>query len=731
MTGPPYGATPAEWAHFDLALDLTAHLLPVVSNPHAEISPQSKMAGLGKTPSHYNGSRKVAGIPKWTEKVSTGAEVAKWAKEPDYGICIQSRAVRALDIDVDDPELARRIELAFHAVVGAAPVRCRDGSGKRLVAFRLKGEFPKRSFRLDGGLVEFLADGQQFIAAGTHPSGARYGWVGGLPDDFPEIKVEDFERAWQALVSEFATAPAQGGVVRRRGETVAGKDDPVADWLLDRGLVLDEGRDGSLYVECPWIAEHTSDSGVTESAWFPAGSNGYEKGGYRCLHAHCDGRGAAEFERAVGYAGSEFEALVEQGSAGNPVEVAAPGFERDKGGKIEAILDNVMRAVEAPEWTGTDFAYDTFFGSIVLSRHGRDDWRPLEDADYVALRRWLERRGFKSIGRELIRDAVLGVAWSKRFDSAQDWLTGLKWDGVARVETMLADHFGVADSPYARAVGRYWMTAHAGRVLDPGCQADMVPVLVGAQNAGKSSAVAALSPWPDAFLKIDLDHKDADLSRKMRGKVIGELDELRGFKGRTAEANKAWVSQRFEEWTPKYQEFATKLQRRLVFVGTSNPDDFLDDPTGERRWLPFRVGTIDHAALAALREQLWAEGAVMFAKNGVEWQAAYELAKAEHDDFKAGDIWADSVHRWWTSGEWSADWSDPENAKIGFAAEKIAIDALGLSAAKLSNADCARLTKTLRACGFLQERVRFEGQRPRYWTKHTTHDQSGSVQGGD
>ena len=29
----------------------------------------------------------------------------------------------------------------------------------------------------EGGLVEFLATGQQFVALGTHPSGVRYEWL--------------------------------------------------------------------------------------------------------------------------------------------------------------------------------------------------------------------------------------------------------------------------------------------------------------------------------------------------------------------------------------------------------------------------------------------------------------------------------------------------------------------------------------------------------------------------
>ena len=49
-----YGATPDDWLHLDLALGLTADLLPVVSNPGAIISENSTLKAIGKTPSRYN-----------------------------------------------------------------------------------------------------------------------------------------------------------------------------------------------------------------------------------------------------------------------------------------------------------------------------------------------------------------------------------------------------------------------------------------------------------------------------------------------------------------------------------------------------------------------------------------------------------------------------------------------------------------------------------------------------
>jgi hypothetical protein len=355
-----FGATPEEWAHFSDTLGLTADLLPVVSRPDAPISPDSKMKGLGKTPSIYNQRRQVAGIPNWTQHKATAASVKRWATEGDYGICMQTRLVRALDIDVSEPGEAEAIADVIEEF--GLPCRKRSNSPKRLFVFALPGDMPKRSFRCAGGLVEALMTGQQFICSGTHPTGARYEWADGLPERIPELTLEQFERLWGALVDGFATAAPVGGALRKRDEMIEGLDDPVARWLIDKGLVLGEGRDGALYLTCPWIDEHSSDSGLTETAWFPSGSNGYATGAFKCLHAHCDGRTADDFVKAIGYveAGFDVVEVEEPGGDGAPVAVDAPkGFVRDKNGRIEATLHNLTVALSAQGWTGTDIAFDT------------------------------------------------------------------------------------------------------------------------------------------------------------------------------------------------------------------------------------------------------------------------------------------------------------------------------------------------------------------------------------
>ena len=182
-----YGANQADWAHFTLVLGLQEHLLPVVSNPTAVIAPTSKLKSLGKIPSQYTNDRKVVGFGHWTEHFSTPLDINQWSSEPDYGICVQARAVRALDCDLENEDLAASVfSFLLANLPTPLPVRARSNSPKFLMPFRLEGKFGKRVLRIDDhNKIEFLADGQQFVAVGQHPSGEPYAWRGGLPNEIP------------------------------------------------------------------------------------------------------------------------------------------------------------------------------------------------------------------------------------------------------------------------------------------------------------------------------------------------------------------------------------------------------------------------------------------------------------------------------------------------------------------------------------------------------------------
>lgn len=728
-----YGAYPEDWDKFDLLLGLTADLLPCVSNWTRPVATNSKLKEIGKVPSLYNKNGAVVGIANWTEKRSTTNAVSLWRQESDYGICLQTRFVRALDIDVPNSGKSIRIAEALERLAGfKIPTRSRANSGKFLSAFRLPREFCKRKLAVDGGIIEFLGNGQQFIAAGTHPSGARYEFEWNDLTDFPTLTAEHFETIWNGLVVEFGTAPPLAGGIRRPKVAAVGskpfpeaQNDPTAAHLFDNGAVISEGNDGQLFINCPWKDEHTSDSGETETAYFPAGTRGYERGHFSCLHAHCMGRTDEEFKSAFGCglvdAFDVFPLLPEE----TPDEVVSetdehslslPAFARKKDGTIQPTINNLTSALGRPDVCKWHIGFDEFRDEIMyFPQNEPNEWRALGDADYVRIREYLERNGFDPIGREIVRDAVLRVADDNRFDSAQLWLNSLHWDGVARVESFLATYFGSPLNDYTRGVGFYVWTALAGRVLSPGIKADMVPILINGQGNLKSTAVGAISPVADFFVTMKLDDRDDNLSRLMRGRLVVELPELSGLHTRELEAIKAFITRTHESWIPKFREFAHTFPRRCLFFGTTNKQELFVDETGNRRWLPVEAQKAKLDDIIRDRGQLWAEGRELFLANGVMWQEAERLAPAIHEHHMMIDTWMEIIGEWLERPDDLRETVSPKTRGQITVAE-IMRHALSLDIKSINKSAEMRVTACLRKLGWERNLKRVDGKPTRIWT---------------
>lgn len=711
-----YGATQQEWTALHFGMGLTRDLLPVVSHPDALISPKSAMKDKGKTPSRYNTVQQIVGFPNWTQFNATHRHVKTWMGEKSYGICIQTREVRALDLDLLDRGIVQYMKSLVKSEFGIdLPERFRGNSEKCLLAFRLPGQYAKRVIKTIHGKIEFLANGQQFIACGTHPSRTRYEWRGGLPYNFPEITAEQFERFWELLQAEVGIEPTEMGKIdgmRKDGPTVEMEDGTLYT-LQEKGLVLGYGRQNQAFIDCPWKDDHTRDSGYTECAYFPKGTRGYEQGHFKCFHAHCEHHTDAEFEEALGIRQMDFEDV----SVTTEIMSAdKPPLRRQTSGEPLAVIGNVIKGLRRPDMARCRIFFDRFKDDIMIGEQDSSTpLRPLEDTDYTMLRCTLEEKEqFKPISPEMMRSSVELVAKEHTFDSAIDWLMTLKWDGVKRIDNFMHQYLSADDTPYTRAVGRYLWTALAGRTLRPGIKADMAIILIGEQGIFKSSAVAAIAPNGDSFCNISFAEPEDTLARKMRGKQVGEIGELRGLHTKELEAIKEWIVKTHDEWIPKYKERRVRVPRRLIFIGTTNSREIFADPTGERRWLPVDVTHIKINELVRDRDQLWAEAHERFLAEGILFKEAEKLAKLVHEDYRIVDMWEAYVVEWLTTAD-EMDGTTPQDREY-IRTEDILRSALNMDVRNVKGIhEGKRIGAILKVLGYTRTKHRTKGEPKPKW----------------
>jgi predicted P-loop ATPase len=189
------------------------------------------------------------------------------------------------------------------------------------------------------------------------------------------------------------------------------------------------------------------------------------------------------------------------------------------------------------------------------------------------------------------------------------------------------------------------LIAAVRRARQPGCKFDYVPVLEGKQRTGKSTSLRILA-GEENFSDQPILHLEVRAQQEqIAGSWIYELSELAGMKRTDVETLKNFLSKTEDNARPAYGRFRTDQSRRGIFVGTTNDDQYLRDPTGNARFWPIRTGVIDLKALCRDRDQIWAEAAL--AEKGGESlvipENLYEAATVEQDKRLMQDPWEISL----------------------------------------------------------------------------------------
>jgi predicted P-loop ATPase len=134
-----------------------------------------------------------------------------------------------------------------------------------------------------------------------------------------------------------------------------------------------------------------------------------------------------------------------------------------------------------------------------------------------------------------------------------------------------------------------------------------------------------------------------------RGVWIIELSELDGLGHGEVARIKAFISRTTDRYRPPYGMRLVESPRQCVFGGTVNHGSYLRDETGGRRFWPIVCGSIDSAALAKDRDQLWAETKVKFESGQVWWLETADLVQLAGDQQEAryeGDPWEEVIGPW-------------------------------------------------------------------------------------
>ncbi len=256
-------------------------------------------------------------------------------------------------------------------------------------------------------------------------------------------------------------------------------------------------------------------------------------------------------------------------------------------------------------------------------------------------------------------DAIAVIAESNKYHPVYDYLEDCHTrigDDTSILNGLAYKCFGVENPLYEAflkktliaAVARiYYPLTKFEKLIPKVAKVDHVFCLVSSQGAKKSTFFEALSgePFFTDNLDKDLAHKDniARLHRKWICE-IGEIDRVTNSRYEGDLKNFITIKTDIQRFA--YLRAQKVCPRQFLFVGTSNRDDFLTDPTGDRRYWILRTNKkINSAFVSDNRDAIWA-AAVSLYKSGAEWWLSdVEQEASNHNNrrYQSDSAWMPSI----------------------------------------------------------------------------------------
>jgi hypothetical protein len=224
--------------------------------------------------------------------------------------------------------------------------------------------------------------------------------------------------------------------------------------------------------------------------------------------------------------------------------------------------------------------------------------------------------GLKSWDKDIAR--FVNSPRIEKYDPVNTWLDELPpWDGTDRV-TALAQRVPTSQ-PHWQQYFHTWllgMVAHwQGRQSLTGNA--LVPLLIGRQGCGKSSFCRILLPRElrDYYNDRISFKTETDLNLGLTSFALINIDEFDKTTQRQQVLLKYLLSTSEVKFRPPYGKAVRQYRRYASFIGTTNEQKPLSDPTGSRRFVCTEVtgridfsDTVDHAQLYAQLKQQIADG---------------------------------------------------------------------------------------------------------------------------
>ena len=236
------------------------------------------------------------------------------------------------------------------------------------------------------------------------------------------------------------------------------------------------------------------------------------------------------------------------------------------------------------------------------------------------------------------------------YNPVTEWITSSPWDGTSRLQDLYDTVKTSTESRHLKEtfIKRWLISAVAAAFNPNGVSAHGVLVFQGDQNIGKTSWLKSLVPHDFRLIHdgVILRPDDKDSVKHAVSFWLVELGELDAtFRKSDIAQLKAFLTKDKDILRRAYARRDSEYARRTVFFSSVNPVNFLQDPTGNRRFWTIECKEINFKHCINM-QQLWAEVYENLYQKGESWFLTKEEIEAlniHNEDFMELDTVTEKI----------------------------------------------------------------------------------------
>ena len=300
-------------------------------------------------------------------------------------------------------------------------------------------------------------------------------------------------------------------------------------------------------------------------------------------------------------------------------------FNLESDPKFKKMMDDIELYIS----TSYELRYNTLRGRVEFYNNKR--W---EIVDKIFINNLLrELRTFNLITSKDRLWELLESNYTPMINPLRDYFENLEYNPNGdRIADLLAT-VKTTSSDWNLYFTRWLVATCANIFVEEKCTNHTMIILCGQQGAFKTTWIENLLPQAiKEFMftgKVPMDKNDKDGLAVVAEYLIANMDDqikLLSHKG-GYESMKSIITLPRVVYRKPYERQITEAPHLASFIGSANGTDILADPTGDRRYLPFEVESIDIDAAKALdMANIWAEVYMLY-KSGFRYYFTSEETK--------------------------------------------------------------------------------------------------------